>query len=428
MFEITSDMGRALEKLNNRTRSGVKGVEQRTARIMKEIQKHKDQALRKFTLRFDGCWIHNIRVSEGEFEAAYRNIDGRFLDSLRNAIASIRVFHERQSQDSFFWEKEPGILLGQYVTPLERVGIYVPGGTAPLVSSVLMNAIPAAVAGVSQIIMCTPPRKDGTIDSYRLVAARESGVTEVYKAGGAQAVFAMALGTESILRVDKITGPGNVYVACAKKMAFGFCGIDMVAGPSEILVIADESADPTYVAADLLGQAEHDPMAACVLCCPSMEFAGKVNLEAARMLKSLTRKDIIRQSVRDYGIIYVYRELDEAFECANYMAPEHLELQITDAISYLEKIRHAGAVFLGPFTPEALGDYLAGPNHTLPTGGTARFSSPLGVQDFVKRTSILRYDHHALEKAQTDIRAFTMAEGLDAHFASVSVRFQGGNP
>ncbi|MFO7636288.1 MAG: histidinol dehydrogenase [Clostridia bacterium] len=425
MFEVTCDVMRVEEKLAARNQLDQPDVIMAVSEIMADIRRHGDAALRKYTLRHDKCQILEFKVSETEIEKAYGEIDPGFLGILQKAIDNIRQYHERQSQESFLWEKEKGILLGQRITPLERVGIYIPGGTAPLVSSVLMNAVPAVLAGVDRIIMCTPPRRDGTIDAERLVAAREAGVTDIYKAGGAQAIFAMAFGTESIPRVDKITGPGNIYVANAKKMAYGYCDIDMIAGPSEIMVIADESANPAYVAADLLSQAEHDEQAGTVLCCRSRDFADRVNGEVQKQWEGLARRNIAGKSIRDYGIIYVNENLMECVDCANRIAPEHLELHVEKAMDFIPLVRNAGAIFIGEFSPEPLGDYYAGPNHTLPTGGTARFYSPLGVYDFCKKTSIIKYDQDALRKVHEEIETFARKEELDAHARAISIRFEG---
>jgi histidinol dehydrogenase len=426
MLEITASADRVYEKFKNRGILDNPGVISAVQKIMADVRAKGDMALREYTQEFDGCAIGDFLVSEAEISRAYDRIDRDFLLVIKRAAGNIRDFHMRQLEKSWLWEKEPGITLGQKITPLENVGIYVPGGTAPLISSVLMNAIPAKVAGVDNIFMCTPPGKDGEIDENRLVAAREAGVGSIYKAGGAQAIFAMAFGTESIPKADKITGPGNIYVANAKRMAYGYCDIDMIAGPSEVMIIADKNANPAYAAADLLSQAEHDVNAGVILCAPDRGFANEVLREINEQVLKLERSGIIRQSLEDYGIILVYRDLSEAISCANRIAPEHLELMVENARDYVSLIRNAGAIFIGDYSPEPLGDYYAGPNHTLPTGGTARFYSPLGVYDFQKRTSIIEYGRGSLEKAYKDIECFAQKEGLAAHKESISIRFGGG--
>lgn len=391
--------------------------------IMDDIKKDGDDALKRYTKEFDKCDINDFLVSEEEIAAAYNEIEEELLVIIRKSRDNIREFHEKQKQESWMWEKAPGISLGQRITAVERAGVYVPGGSAPLISSVLMNAVPAAVAGVGEIIMCTPPDSNGDIDCMRIVAAVESGVSKIFKAGGAQAIFAMAMGTKSIPRVDKITGPGNIYVVNAKKMAYGFCGIDMLAGPSEILIVADSDANPAFVAADLLGQAEHDVLAASILITLDTDFADKVKAEVEKQLAVLPRKDIAAKSLGSHGAIYIAKDIEDAVSVVNEIAPEHCELLVGNPDEYLDKITNAGAIFVGAYSPEPLGDYWAGPNHTLPTGGTARFYSPLGVYDFYKRTSIINCSKEALEKDYKKISAFARAEQLDAHANAIEIRF-----
>ncbi len=353
-------------------------------------------------------------------------VDEDFVEVIRRAIGNIRAYHEKQRQNSWFDSKPDGTMLGQKITPLRRVGVYVPGGKAAYPSSVLMNIIPAKTAGVDEIVMVTPPGTDGKAAPTTLVAANEAGADAIYKAGGAQAVAALAFGTESIPKVDKIVGPGNIYVALAKKAVYGHVSIDAVAGPSEILVIADETANPRYVAADLLSQAEHDELASAILLTTSRELAGKVSEETDRFLKELSRADIIRKSLDNYGYILVTDTMDEAIEAANEIASEHLEIQTADPYDVMMKIRNAGAIFIGEHSCEPLGDYFAGPNHVLPTNGTAKFFSPLSVDDFIKKSSIISYSRDALEKIHRDIEYFAESEGLTAHANSVKVRFEGG--
>lgn len=392
-------------------------------KIMDDVRINGDIAIKKYTKQFDKCDIDDFLVSEQEIKAAYNNIENSMLEIIRESRDNIREFHSKQVQESWMWEKAPGISLGQKITPINRVGVYVPGGSAPLISSVLMNAVPAAVAGVKEIVMCTPPDLNGQIDCNRIVAAVESGVNKIYKAGGAQAIFAMAFGTESILKVDKITGPGNIYVVNAKKLVYGYCGIDMLAGPSEILIVADSDANPTFVAADMLGQAEHDVLAASILITFDKEFADKVNKEVEKQLNKLPRKNIAEKSIKSHGAVYIAENSDDAIKAVNEIAPEHCELLVANPNDYIEKINNAGAIFVGEYSPEPLGDYWAGPNHTLPTGGTAKFYSPLGVYDFYKRISIINCDKNALKKDYKKIAAFAQAEELDAHANAITIRF-----
>lgn len=393
--------------------------------ILDEVQKNGDKALFEFTRKFDGLTINKTEVERSVIEKALYSLSPELASSINRAIGNIRSFHERQKENSWFITGENGILLGQKVTPLEKVGIYVPGGTAPLPSSVLMNAVPAKVAGVNEIIMLTPPGRDDSPDPVILACAAMAGVDRVYQVGGAQAVAAMAYGTETIPKVDKITGPGNIYVATAKKMVYGICDIDMIAGPSEILVIADDSARPDYIAADLLSQAEHGILSSAVLITTSQELLDKVMDEIDVQTEKLSRKKYIRKSIENFGAAVLTKTVSEAVELANRIAPEHLELCVNDPFAYLGDIKNAGAIFLGEYSPEPLGDYMAGPNHVLPTNGTARFYSPLSVNDFVKKSSVISYSKSALEHVWKDIAVFAEAEGLTAHANSIRVRFNG---
>ncbi|QNM05746.1 histidinol dehydrogenase [Qiania dongpingensis] len=394
--------------------------------IVEEVRKNRDSALFAYTEKFDGCRLDAsaVRVTEAEMEEAYGLVEKELVEVIRKALVNIRAFHEKQRRYSWFDSSENGVLLGQKVTPLNRVGVYVPGGKAVYPSSVLMNIVPAKVAGVGEIVMVTPPGKDGRVNPAVLVAAKEAGVDKVFKAGGAQAIAALAFGTESIPRVDKIVGPGNIFVALAKKAVFGFVSIDSIAGPSEILVLADETADPRYVAADLLSQAEHDEMASAILVTTSERLADAVNQEIDGFLKILSRRDIISRSLENYGYILLADTLDEAIEAANEIASEHLEIMTKDAFTVMTKIRNAGAIFVGEHSCEPLGDYFAGPNHVLPTNGTAKFFSPLGVDDFVKKSSIISYSREALEPIHEDIIRFADQEKLTAHGNAIKVRFE----
>lgn len=393
--------------------------------IIGNIRRTGDEALLEYTRRFDRAELdaEGLRVRPEEFEQAYDRVDGGLIEVIRRAKAKIEAFHEKQKENSWFSAEEDGVILGQLYRPLGAVGIYVPGGTAVLTSSVLMNAIPAKVAGVDRIIMATPPAADGAVNPAVLVAAREAGVGEVYRMGGAQAVAAMAFGTQSVPRVDKIVGPGNIYVATAKRMVFGFCDIDMFAGPSEIMVVADDSADPRFVAADLLSQAEHDTLSAAILVTASEKLADRVRAEIESQYAALSRKEILSKSLSDYGAVVLVRDMDQAMEVVNTIAPEHLELCIEEPFGRLGSVRNAGAVFLGNWSSEPLGDYFAGPNHVLPTGGTARFFSPLNVADFIKKTSVVSYTEKALGKVKDDIMSFALSEGLDGHASAIGVRF-----
>ena len=398
--------------------------EQRLAvqRIIEEVRKNGDEAVRSFTKQFDGVSIEQPLVTEDEKTKAYERLDPEMIKIIQTAIRNIRTYHERQLTSSWFYHQKDGSMLGQKVTPLDAVGVYVPGGTAAYPSSVLMNVIPALVAGVERIVLVTPPGKDGRLSDAVLVAAKELGISEMYKMGGAQAIAALAYGTDSIQPVDKITGPGNIYVALAKREVFGQVDIDMIAGPSEIAVLADETATAHEVAADLLSQAEHDALASSILVTPSKGLAEAVQAEVQAQLDNLPRKSIAAQSIQDHGYIYVTESLDRAVDIVNQLAPEHLEVLTAYPESLLGQIKHAGAIFLGRYSPEPVGDYFAGPNHVLPTNGTARFSSPLGVTDFQKKTSIISYSKEAFETHRESIAAFARLEGLEAHARSIEAR------
>ncbi|WP_340968229.1 histidinol dehydrogenase [Bacillus sp. PPSBB_11] len=398
--------------------------EQRLAvqRIIEEVRKNGDEAVRSFTKQFDGVSIEQPLVTEDEKTKAYERLDPEMIQIIKTAIRNIRTYHERQLTSSWFYHQKDGSMLGQKVTPLDAVGVYVPGGTAAYPSSVLMNVIPALVAGVERIVLVTPPGKDGRLSDAVLVAAKELGISEMYKMGGAQAIAALAYGTDSIQPVDKITGPGNIYVALAKREVFGQVDIDMIAGPSEIAVLADETATAHEVAADLLSQAEHDALASSILVTPSKGLAEAVQAEVQAQLDNLPRKSIAAQSIQDHGYIYVTESLDHAVDIVNQLAPEHLEVLTAYPESLLGQIKHAGAIFLGRYSPEPVGDYFAGPNHVLPTNGTARFSSPLGVTDFQKKTSIISYSKEAFETHRESIAAFARLEGLEAHARSIEAR------
>lgn len=390
--------------------------------IIEEVRTRGDAALRDFTERFDGVLIEDFRVKPEAIEAALDAVEPETLEALRHAARQIRDFHERQKQQSWFFAREDGAILGAKVSPLDSVGIYVPGGRALYPSTVLMNALPAQVAGVKRIVCVTPPTKDGTLDSAILAACSIAGVTEIYTVGGAQAVGALAYGTESIAPVAKVTGPGNAFVAAAKKIVSGDVGIDMIAGPSEVCVVADEAADPALVAIDLMAQAEHDPLAACYLVTFSEQYADEVEAAIAEHVKKSPRADITMSSLNDQGLIVVCQDMDQALDAVNVIAPEHLEMHVENAMDLLGGIRNAGAIFLGEWTCEALGDYVAGPNHTLPTGGTARYSSPLSVDEYVKKSSIIQYTPAALANDAAAVTRIADHEGLWAHAQSVRER------
>lgn len=393
--------------------------------IVEDVRERGDAALIELTERFDGVKVGALRVPQEQIDAAAAKIDPATLEALQHAARQIRDFHERQLQQSWIFAREDGAVVGAKVTPLDSVGIYVPGGRALYPSTVLMNALPASVAGVPRIACVTPPAKDGQVDAALLAAAKIAGVTEVYTVGGAQAIAALAYGTETISPVCKITGPGNAYVAAAKKIVSGDVGIDMIAGPSEVCVVADGTAEPSLVAIDLMAQAEHDPLAACYLVCEDADYADEVEQAIEAHLAHSPRADITRRSLEDHGLVVIVQSMDQAIQTVNVIAPEHLELHVRHAMDYLGQIKNAGAIFLGAWTPEAVGDYVAGPNHTLPTGGTARYASPLSVEEFVKKSSIIQYSRRALENDARHIMQIALHEGLWAHAQSVALRMNG---
>lgn len=415
-----------LENLLKRSPNSYGEFESRVNDIIQNVREKRDEAIFEYTLKFDGATIDqdNIRVTEEEIKEAYEQVDPKLLDVIRKALVNIRDYHAKQKQYSWFDSDESGIILGQKVTPLKTVGVYVPGGKAVYPSSVLMNVIPAKVAGVSNIIMTTPCGKDGKVYPSTLVAAKEAGVDAIYKVGGAQAIAALAFGTESIPKVDKIVGPGNIYVALAKKAVFGYVSIDSIAGPSEIMVLTDETANPRFVAADLLSQAEHDEMASAILVTTSETLAEQVSVEVDKFVETLSRKEIIRKSLDNYGYILVADTMQDAIDTVNEIASEHLELVTKNPFETMTKIRNAGAIFIGEYSSEPLGDYFAGPNHVLPTNGTAKFFSPLSVDDFIKKSSIISYSREALEPVYKDIVQFAECEKLTAHANSIRVRFE----
>ena len=422
---ITLDRGQRLTS-DDLPRSGgldaeVIGV---AARIIDEVRSRGDEALREYTRTLDKAEIADLRVTQAEIEAAVAGVGADFLDAIASAAGAITAFHERQVTQSWFSAEDGGIFLGQKVTPIERVGIYVPGGRACYPSSVLMNAIPAQVAGVSEIAMVVPPAADGTVNPYTLAAAASVGVDEIYKVGGAQAIAALAYGTETIPAVDKVTGPGNAYVTAAKKLVMGDVGIDMLAGPSEVCVLADDTAIPAFVAIDLMAQAEHDPRAATYLVTIDPDLPDQVEEALSILLAEAPRRDVIERSLTDNGLFVICPDIVAALDTVDLIAPEHLEVQMVDAFDLLGSIRNAGAIFLGHFTPESVGDYVAGPNHVLPTGGTARFSSPLSVDDFVKKSSVLSYSFEALELDGPTAVLIANAEGLDSHARAVTLRLE----
>ena len=397
--------------------------------IVDRVKTKGDQALFELTRKFDweGIDASNVKVTEAEVQEAYDTIDSQLVETIRKSLKNIREYHEKQKQYSWFDTTPEGTMLGQKVTPLASAGVYVPGGKAVYPSSVLMNIVPAKIAGVAHVVMCTPCNKEGKVNPAVLVAAKEAGADEVYKVGGAQAIAAMAFGTESIPKVDKITGPGNIFVALAKKAVSGFVSIDSIAGPSEILVLADETANPRYVAADLLSQAEHDEMASAILVTTSKELAEKVSEEVDAFVKILSRKEIISKSLDNYGYILVAETLEDAIETVDLIASEHLEIVTKNPFEVMMKVKNAGAIFLGEYSSEPLGDYFAGPNHILPTNGTARFFSPVSVDDFIKKSSIIYYSREALQRVHKDIEYFAKAEHLTAHANSIAVRFEDEN-
>ena len=421
--ESTKDI---LENLLKRSPNNYGKFESAVADILVQVKEKGDEALFSFTREFDKVDItpETIRVTEEEIQEAYQAVDTSLLEVIKKALVNIRSYHEKQRQNSWFTSTENGTMLGQKVTPLNRVGVYVPGGKAVYPSSVLMNIVPAKVAGVPHIVMTTPPGKDGKVNPSTLVAAKEAGADEIYKVGGAQAIGALAYGTASIPKVDKIVGPGNIFVALAKKAVYGHVSIDSIAGPSEILVLADETANAHYVAADLLSQAEHDEMASAILITTSPELAKKVEEEIQGYLKVLSRREIIEKSLENFGYILIAEDMDEAIEAANEIASEHMEIVTKNAFEVMMKVRTAGAIFIGEYSSEPLGDYFAGPNHVLPTNGTAKFFSPLSVDDFIKKSSIVYYSRSALKEIHKDIIRFATSEQLTAHANSIAVRFE----
>ena len=415
-----------LENLLKRSPNNYGDFEGSVAEIVANVRKNKDEAIFEYSKKFDGADINadNILVTEEEIKEAYEKVDETLLNVMRKALVNIRSYHEKQKQNSWIATEDNGAILGQKVTPLQRVGVYVPGGKAVYPSSVLMNIVPAKVAGVDEIIMTTPPGRDGKVNPSTLVAAKEAGADKIYKVGGAQAIAALAFGTESIPKVDKIVGPGNIYVALAKKAVFGYVSIDSIAGPSEILVLADETANARYVAADLLSQAEHDEMASAILVTTSQKLAEEVSKEVDGFVAELSRKEIIQKSLDQFGYILVADDMETAVATANEIAPEHLEIITVNPFETMTKIRNAGAIFLGEYSSEPLGDYFAGPNHVLPTNGTAKFFSALSVDDFIKKSSIISYSREALEDVYRDIVQFAECEQLTAHANSIKVRFE----
>lgn len=415
-----------LSSLLKRSPNNYSQYEKTVADIIENVREKKDEAVCSYTKQFDGFDLtsQNIRVTDEEIAEAIATMDAEFIDVMEKSAANIREYHEKQKRNSWFDAKEDGTILGQKVTPLEKVGIYVPGGKAAYPSSVLMNAIPAKVAGVDKIVMTTPCNKEGKVNPGTLAAAKVAGVDEIYKVGGAQAIAALAFGTESIPKVDKITGPGNIFVALAKKSVYGHVSIDSIAGPSEILVLADETANPRYVAADLLSQAEHDELASAILITTSETLASEVSKQVVDFVSQLDRKEIMQKSLDNYGYILLADTMEDAIEAANEIASEHLEILTKNPFEIMTKLRNAGAIFLGEYSSEPLGDYFAGPNHILPTNGTAKFFSPLSVDDFVKKSSIICYSKEALEKVHKDIELFAKKEGLTAHANSIAVRFE----
>ena len=415
-----------LNDLLKRSPNNYKEYEDVVEGIVNDVRDRGDEALFEYTLKFDKCKIDesNVEVTRAEIEEAYKKLDVKLIEVLKKAAANIRSYHELQKRNSWINTREDGVILGQKITAIEKAGVYVPGGTAAYPSSVLMNIIPAKVAGVEEIIMLTPPNKDGEMNPATLVAADIAGVDRVFKAGGAQAIAAMAFGTKSIPKVYKITGPGNIFVALAKRSVFGHVSIDSIAGPSEVMVLCDETANPEYVAADLLSQAEHDKLASAILVTTSKKMAEKVSVEIDKFTAKLERKEIIEESLKNYGYALVAKDMASAIDAVNEIASEHLEILTANPFNILPRIKNAGAIFLGEYSSEPLGDYFAGPNHILPTNGTAKFFSPLGVDDFIKKSSIISYSKEALEAVHEDIELFAKQEGLTAHANSINVRFK----
>ena len=427
IVELTDETkNNLLESLLKRSPNSYGQYEKTVNDIIGDVRARRDEALFEYTSKFDHCEMNaeKIRVTREEIDEAYAQLEENFIEVMKHSAENIRKFHQKQMHNSWIVPEDNGTILGQKITPISISGVYVPGGKAAYPSSVLMNVLPAKVAGVSRIIMTTPPGKDGKVNPGTLVAADIAGVDEIYKVGGAQAIAAMAFGTESVPKVDKITGPGNIFVALAKKACFGYVSIDSIAGPSEILVLADESATPRYVAADLLSQAEHDEMASAILITTSRELADKVSEEVEAFTKQLSREEIIRKSLDHYGYILIAQNMDQAIDAVNEIASEHLEILTKNPYETMTKVKNAGAIFLGEYSSEPLGDYFAGPNHILPTNGTAKFFSPLSVDDFMKKSSIVYYSREALEAVHEDIETFAKAERLTAHANSIAVRFE----
>lgn len=427
IVELTESTKKNLLKdLLKRSPSSYGTYEQTVSEIVNNVKENGDKAVFEYTEKFDHFALNsgNIRVTEEEIKEAYKEIPEDLIEVYRHSAANIRTFHEKQLRQSFIETRPDGSILGQRITPIEKAGVYVPGGKAAYPSSVLMNVVPAKVAGVPKIVMTTPCNKEGKVNAGTLVAADIAGVDEIYKVGGAQAIAALAFGTESVPKVDKITGPGNIFVALAKKAVYGHVSIDSVAGPSEILVLADETANPRYVAADLLSQAEHDELASAILITTSKDLAEKVSKEVDGFTETLERREIILKSLSNYGYILVAENMEDAIAAANDIASEHLEILTKNPYETMTKIKNAGAIFMGEYSSEPLGDYFAGPNHILPTNGTARFFSPLSVDDFIKKTSLISFSKDALEKVHTEIEAFAKSEGLMAHANSIKVRFE----
>ena len=398
-------------------------INEKVKAILEDVKQNGDNALKKYAKMFDNAEIENLEVTQEEIDEAYKNTDEKFKETLKLAYNNIEKFHKKQLRNSYITNEEDGIVMGQIINPIEKVGVYIPGGTAVYPSSLLMNVVPAKVAGVNEIVLVSPPNKEGKINSNILAAAKVAGVNRVFKTGGAQAIAALSYGTESIPKVYKIVGPGNIYVAMAKRLVFGEVSIDMVAGPSEVLIIADETASPIHIAADMLAQAEHDKLASSILITTSKEIAEKTKEELYKQLEKLSRKDIAMESIENNGRIIITETIDEAIYISNEIAPEHLEISIKDPFSVLSKVKNAGSIFLGDYTPEALGDYLSGANHVIPTSGTAKFASPLSVDDFIKKSYITYYTKDALEKVKDNVINFAEHESLEAHANSVRIRF-----
>lgn len=414
---------KSLDDILLRSQFSYDDINKKVKAILEDVKQNGNNALKKYAKMFDNAEIENIEVTEKEIEEAYNRVDEKFKETLKLAYKNIEKFHKKQLRNSFITNEEDGILMGQIINPIEKVGVYIPGGTAVYPSTVLMNVIPAKVAGVNEIILVSPPNKEGKINDNILAAAKIAGVNRVFKTGGAQAIAALSYGTESIPKVYKIVGPGNIYVAMAKRLVYGEVSIDMVAGPSEVLIIADETANHIHIASDMLAQAEHDKLASSILVTTSKEIAEKVKVELYKQLEKLSRKDIASESIENNGRIIITETIDEAIYISNEIAPEHLEISIKDPFSVLSKVKNAGSIFLGDYTPEALGDYLSGANHVIPTSGTAKFASPLSVDDFIKKSYITYYTKDALEKVKDNVINFAEHESLEAHANSVKVRF-----